>query len=56
MVAACRKPDSAAELRELQSSHADRLTLVPLDLTQEDTIQVRGPTLSCRASRRRAGA
>ena len=40
MVAGCRKPDDAAELQELQGSSEGRLTLVPLDLTQEDTIQV----------------
>ncbi|CAN6334940.1 unnamed protein product [Urochloa humidicola] len=39
IVAACRAPASAAELQGLKEEHAPgRLTLLPLDVTDESTI------------------
>jgi NAD(P)-dependent dehydrogenase (short-subunit alcohol dehydrogenase family) len=40
VVATCRAPDSAAELQELRREHARRLTVLPLDVTDETTIEV----------------
>lgn len=40
MIATCRDPDTADGLHELASQHGDRLQLVPLDVTSEDSIQV----------------
>ncbi|VAI27379.1 unnamed protein product [Triticum turgidum subsp. durum] len=42
VVATCRAPDSAAELQELRREHAGRLTVLPLDVTDESTIEVTG--------------
>ncbi|KAK1626581.1 hypothetical protein QYE76_000896 [Lolium multiflorum] len=39
VVATCRAPDSAAELQELRREHARRLTVLPLDVTDESTIE-----------------
>ncbi|KQJ85872.1 uncharacterized protein LOC100830776 [Brachypodium distachyon] len=39
VVATCRAPESAAELQELRREHARRLTVLPLDVTDETTIQ-----------------
>ncbi|CAN6338903.1 unnamed protein product [Urochloa humidicola] len=42
VVATCRSPASAAELQKLKEEHAPgRLTVVPLDVTDESTIEVR---------------
>lgn len=39
VVATCRAPDAAAELQELRREHARRLTVLPLDVTDESTIE-----------------
>ncbi|KAJ1266294.1 hypothetical protein BS78_08G140100 [Paspalum vaginatum] len=40
VIATCRAPDAAAELRTLREEHAPgRLTVLPLDVTDETTIQ-----------------
>ena len=45
VAATCRAPDAAAELQKLKDEHAPgRLTVLPLDVTDETTIQV--PALS----------
>jgi len=42
VVATCRAPGSAAELQKLKEEHAPgRLTVLPLDVTDESTIEVR---------------
>jgi saccharopine dehydrogenase-like NADP-dependent oxidoreductase len=42
VVATCRAPGSAAELQKLKEEHAPgRLTVLPLDVTDETTIEVR---------------
>jgi saccharopine dehydrogenase-like NADP-dependent oxidoreductase len=41
VVATCRAPASAAELQKLRDEHAPgRLTVLPLDVTDEATIEV----------------
>ena len=41
VVATCRAPGSAAELQKLKEEHAPgRLTVLPLDVTDENTIEV----------------
>ena len=40
MIATCRDPDKADGLHALASQHGDRLQLVPLDVTSEESIQV----------------
>lgn len=41
VVATCRAPGSAAELQKLREEHAPgRLTVLPLDVTDESTIEV----------------
>jgi saccharopine dehydrogenase-like NADP-dependent oxidoreductase len=41
VVATCRAPDSATELQKLKEGHAPgRLTVLPLDVTDESTIEV----------------
>ncbi len=37
--AACRRPETARVLRELQAAHPQRLTVVPLDVADLDSIQ-----------------
>ncbi|KAF0889370.1 hypothetical protein E2562_023670 [Oryza meyeriana var. granulata] len=39
VVATCRSPDSAVELQKLKEEHAQRLTVLPLDVTDENTIE-----------------
>ncbi|CAI5995150.1 unnamed protein product, partial [Closterium sp. NIES-64] len=39
VIATCRNPAAAAALQELQSSSGDRLTVLPLDVTDEATIE-----------------
>jgi len=42
VVATCRAPGSAAELQKLKEEHAPgRVTVLPLDVTDETTIEVR---------------
>ena len=43
----CRAPDSAAELQELRREHAGRLTVLPLDVTDESTIEGKDENRSC---------
>jgi NAD(P)-dependent dehydrogenase (short-subunit alcohol dehydrogenase family) len=40
VIATCRDPDSAAGLHELASQHGERLQVVQLDVTSENSIQV----------------
>ncbi|CAI6012224.1 unnamed protein product [Closterium sp. NIES-65] len=40
VIATCRNPAAAAALQELQSSSGDRMTVLPLDVTDEATIEV----------------
>lgn len=40
VIASCRDPLSAADLSSLKDQHAGRLTLLPLDVTKENTIEV----------------
>jgi hypothetical protein len=41
VVATCRAPDSATELHKLKEGHAPgRLTVLPLDVTDESTVEV----------------
>ncbi|CAI7808298.1 unnamed protein product [Closterium sp. NIES-53] len=40
VIATCRNPAAAAALQELQSRSGDRLTVLPLDVTDEATIEV----------------
>lgn len=39
VIASCRDPLSAADLSSLKDQHAGRLTLLPLDVTKENTIE-----------------
>lgn len=39
VVATCRKPEAATGLHELKSKYAERLNIMPLDLTDETTIE-----------------
>ncbi|CAI5527952.1 unnamed protein product, partial [Closterium sp. Naga37s-1] len=39
VIATCRNPAAAAALQELQSISGDRLTVLPLDVTDEATIE-----------------
>ncbi|XP_006664730.1 C-factor [Oryza brachyantha] len=39
VVATCRAPDSAVELQRLRQEHARRLTVLPLDVTDESSIE-----------------
>lgn len=39
IIATCRNPDGAAELRGLVSQHPDRVTVLRLDVTQEEDIR-----------------
>lgn len=41
VVAACRNPDGAADLQRLREAHPDQLTVVQLDVTDENSINVR---------------
>ena len=36
--AACRNPDSAVELQKLAKQHQDNLTLIPLEVTDQQSI------------------
>ena len=46
VVGACRSPDAAKDLQDLASQHSQQLTLVPLDVTDEASIQVTGLQLA----------
>ena len=41
VIAACRKPESAEDLNGLAKEHQGRLDIVQMDITDEDSIQVR---------------
>ncbi|GFR69526.1 C-factor-like [Elysia marginata] len=38
VIASCRKPEASQELMELKKSYPDKLLILPLDVTKEDTI------------------
>ena len=40
VVAACRSPDAAEQLQQLREEHPDTLTTIPLDVTDEQSIEV----------------
>lgn len=40
VIATCRDPDSAGDLSSLKDRHSNRLTVLPLDVTKETTIEV----------------
>jgi hypothetical protein len=40
VIATCRTPESAGDLSSLKDQHSNRLTLLPLDVTKETTIEV----------------
>ena len=40
VIATCRNPDSAGDLLALKAKHSSRLTVLPLDVTKETTIEV----------------
>ncbi|MBJ6110172.1 SDR family oxidoreductase [Hymenobacter sp. BT523] len=48
--AASRRPDQAAELKQLQQQYADRLVLLPLDVASADSIAAAVQTLQASAS------
>ena len=49
VIATCRDPGSAQWLHQLREDHPDRLSIVQLDATDEDSISVRlaGPSCPC---------
>ena len=47
VVATCRAPDGAAELRELRAAHPDQLSIVQLDCTDEGSIAEAAQQVSC---------